>query len=327
MYAYKQLVIAAICMAAVIVVGTIGFMVLEPLNFFDSLWMTMITVLTVGYGDAIPQTTAGKAFALTIIPLGIGIVTYAIGAATALIIEGEIFHMFGRRRMEKKITALEKHVIICGYGRGGAQITEELQSKGIPFIVIDKKMEFGSELVYIEGDATEDEVLHKAGITKAAGLVAALPNDAENVFITLTARGLNHDVQIVARAERIESEEKLRRAGANKVINPSSIAGRRMAMDIMKPLSVNYVDTILTTGEMFGIEEVRIGVNSPLARNTLRANAMRGRFDVTVLAILRGESVIHNPADDEILQEHDMIIVFGPSERLKSLEAACQNKR
>ncbi|MCP8968014.1 potassium channel family protein [Ectobacillus ponti] len=327
MYASKQLGIAVLSMLAVIIVGTFGFMWLEEIDLFHSLWMTVITVLTVGYGDAIPITRGGRIFALLIIPMGIGIATYAIGAVTALIIEGNIFQAVGRRRMEKQIARLQDHIIVCGYGRVGAQVVQELQQKDIPLVVIDKELSLleGEGIPFIEGDATEDEVLQRAGITRAAGLVAALPQDAQNVFITLTARGMQPDIQIVARAERTNSEEKLRRAGADKVINPASIAGRRIAMDIVKPLSVSYVDTILYDNEdVFGIEEIQLSEGAALIGKTLRENDLRGRFHVTVLAILRGGQVRHNPAGEEMLHERDMIIVFGPMEQLRQLEKACQ---
>lgn len=327
MNAYKQLGIALVAMIAVIIIGTIGFMALEEISLFKSLWMTMITALTVGYGDAIPVTRGGKIFALIIIPISIGIVTYAIGAVTALIIEGNIFHFVGRRKMKKRVAKLSKHIIVCGCGRVGMQVVQELKQKGIPFVVIDKELEVLQEqqILFIEGDATEDRILLAAGIKEAAGLIAALPQDAENVFITLTARGLNPDIQIVARAERTESEDKLRRAGANKVINPSSIAGRRIAMDILKPLSVSYVDTILYDAEeLFGIEEIYINEGSSLIGKTLQENNIRMHFDVTILAVLRNNTVIHNPTREEKLLEHDMIIVFGPIEKLKLMEKACQ---
>ncbi|MFD3446771.1 potassium channel family protein [Microbacteriaceae bacterium 4G12] len=329
MNAYKQLIIAVICMGIVIVIGTFGFMILEQIGFFKSLWMTVITVLTVGYGDAIPVTFGGKIFALLIIPIGVGIVTYAIGAVSALIIEGDIFHAMWRRRMDNRIHKLEGHMIVCGYGRVGSQVVHELKQKEIPFVVIDQELSavHRKELLHIEGDATEDNVLYQAGILKAAGLVAALPQDAENVFITLTARGLNPNIQIVARAERTDSEEKLRRAGANKVINPSSIAGRKMAMGILKPLSTNYVDTVFhDSEEAFAIEEIEIGKQSSFVGKTLQENDIRTQYEVTVLAILRNNTVIHNPAGQEMLYERDMIIVFGPGDKLKTLEQALQKQ-
>lgn len=173
MNAYKQLGIALVAMIAVIIVGTIGFMVLEESSLFKSLWMTMITALTVGYGDAIPVTRGGKIFALIIIPISIGIVTYAIGAVTALIIEGNIFHFVGRRKMKKRVAKLSKHIIVCGCGRVGMQVVQELRQKGIPFVVIDKELEILQErqVLFIEGDATEDRILLAAGLRRQPALL------------------------------------------------------------------------------------------------------------------------------------------------------------
>lgn len=230
MNARKQLWIAVICMTFVVILGTIGFMTIEEISLFQAFWMTMITVLTVGYGDAVPVTQAGKVFALLIIPVGVGIVTYAIGVVAAMIIEGNLFHAVRRKKMDKQIAQLKNHIIVCGCGRVGLQVVHELQEKNIPFVVVDKDESIleQEKLLFVHGDATEDQVLHNAGILKAAGLVAIVANDAENVFITLTARGLNDTIKIVARSEKPETEEKLRRAGANKVINPEVAVPRSL---------------------------------------------------------------------------------------------------
>ncbi|WP_141540329.1 potassium channel family protein [Bacillus cereus] len=330
MDARRQLCIAVICMCFVVVLGTIGFMVIEEISLFQAFWMTMITVLTVGYGDAVPLTQAGKVFALLIIPVGVGIVTYAIRVVAAMIIEGNLFHAVRRKKMDKQIAELQGHIIVCGCGRVGLQVVHELQEKNIPFVVVDKEEAFleKEKFLYVQGDATEDQVLHKAGITKAIGLVAIVANDAENVFITLTARGLNGAIKIVARAERPETEEKLRRAGANKVINPSSMAGIHIAKGIANPLTVHYIDTVLYgTEQSFAIEEVQMGGGSPLSGKTLIESNIRNQFDVTILAILRDGNVIHNPTGQEKLQEHDMIIVFGPVEKLGQFEKELQSTR
>lgn len=330
MNARKQLWIAVICMTFVVILGTIGFMTIEEISLFQAFWMMVITVLTVGYGDAVPVTQAGKVFALLIIPVGVGIVTYAIGVVAAMIIEGNLFRAVRRKKMDKQIAQLKNHIIVCGCGRVGLQVVHELQEKKIPFVVVDKDesvLEKG-KLLYIHGDATEDQVLHHAGISKAAGLVAIVANDAENVFITLTARGLNDAIKIVARSEKPETEEKLRRAGANKVINPSSMAGIHIAKGIANPLTVHYIDTVLYGIEQsFVIEEILVGKDSILVGKSLLESDVRNQFDVTILAILRNGDIIHNPTGQEKLQEHDMIIVFGLVEKLKQFEKELQSTR
>ncbi|PEQ03656.1 potassium channel protein [Bacillus wiedmannii] len=330
MNARKQLWIAVICMTFVVILGTLGFMAIEEISLFQAFWMTMITVLTVGYGDAVPVTQAGKVFALLIIPVGVGIVTYAIGVVAAMIIEGNLFHAVRRKKMDKQIAQLQNHIIVCGCGRVGLQVVHELQEKKIPFVVVDKDESIleKEKLLYVHGDATEDQVLHHAGISKAAGLVAIVANDAENVFITLTARGLNDAIKIVARAEKPETEDKLKRAGANKVINPSSMAGIHIAKGIANPLTVHYIDTVLYGVEQsFVIEEIAVGKGSILASKSLLGSDVRNQFDVTILAILRNGNVIHNPTGQEKLQEHDMIIVFGSVEKLGQFEKELQSKR
>ncbi|EEM19552.1 potassium channel protein [Bacillus tropicus] len=330
MNARKQLWIAVICMTFVVILGTLGFMTIEEISLFQAFWMTMITVLTVGYGDAVPVTQAGKVFALLIIPVGVGIVTYAIGVVAAMIIEGNLFHAVRGKKMDKQIAQLQNHIIVCGCGRVGLQVVHELQEKKIPFVVVDKDESIleKEKLLYVHGDATEDQVLHHAGISKAAGLVAIVANDAENVFITLTARGLNDAIKIVARAEKPETEGKLKRAGANKVINPSSMAGIHIAKGIANPLTVHYIDTVLYGVEQsFVIEEIAVGEGSILASKSLLESDVRNQFDVTILAILRNGNVIHNPTGQEKLQEHDMIIVFGSVEKLGQFEKELQSKR
>ncbi|AZJ23458.1 potassium channel protein [Bacillus wiedmannii bv. thuringiensis] len=330
MNARKQLWIAVICMTFVVILGTLGFMAIEEISLFQAFWMTMITVLTVGYGDAVPVTQAGKVFALLIIPVGVGIVTYAIGVVAAMIIEGNLFHAVRRKKMDKQIAQLQNHIIVCGCGRVGLQVVHELQEKKIPFVVVDKDESIleKEKLLYVHGDATEDQVLHHAGISKATGLVAIVANDAENVFITLTARGLNDAIKIVARAEKPETEDKLKRAGANKVINPSSMAGIHIAKGIANPLTVHYIDTVLYGVEQsFVIEEIAVGKGSILASKSLLESDVRNQFDVTILAILRNGDVIHNPTGQEKLREHDMIIVFGSVEKLGQFEKELQSKR
>ncbi|WP_108668804.1 potassium channel family protein [Peribacillus acanthi] len=323
---YKHLINAIYAMLFVICIGTIGFILFEGLAFFDALWLTMITVLTVGYGDAVPQTAAGKMFALIIIPIGIGIVTYAIGAMTTLMLEGELSRTVGQRRLKRLISKLSGHVILCGYGRVGEQVCDQLKNKNITTVIIDQDINrrpnvLGGNIYWITGDATDDEVLREAGIERAGSLVASLPDDAHNVFVTLSAKGLNPSIKIVARAEKAASEEKMKKAGATKVINPSSIGGKQMVFSLLKPQSVEYVDMMLNTGEKeFGIEEIVLGKGGPLINRTIEENQIRKKYEVTIVAIIRKEELINNPDPKERLQEHDVLLVFGSAEQMKVFE-------
>ncbi|MEB3101590.1 potassium channel family protein [Ferviditalea candida] len=325
----RQLSIALTLMIIVIIIGTAGFVLLEKLSLFDSLWLTVITVLTVGYGDTFPKTLAGKIFALAIIPVGIGIVTYAIGTITAGLVEGHFSKSVGRKRMDRKISQLRDHYIICGYGRVGQQVAAQLQAEKVPIVVIDRIWEHPdahmSSLLYIEGDATGDGILVRAGIEHAAGLAACLPGDADNVFIALTAKGIRPGIQIAARAERPEAEEILIRAGADKVINPSSIGGKRMAMSLLKPASVEYIDTILQSRQQeFSVEEIVISASSDLVNQSIRQVDVREKFGINIVAVKTDRKLHTSPKADYIFREFDTLIVFGSREDLIRFEQAAK---
>ena len=229
------------------------------------------------------------------------------------------------------VAMMANHIIVCGFGRVGEQVVRELVKNGTPVVVIERNTDWLEEmddpLPYVEGDATEDDVLIAAGIERAAGLIAALPSDANNVFIALTAKGINRDIQVVARAERPESEEKLRRAGADKVINPSFLSGRRMAMTILKPVTVDYVDTIFhdRTGQ-YAIEEVKIEPHSSFVHTSVGDQAVRTRFRVTIIAIQRQDDIIGNPTPDERFCAGDIVIVFGEKRASEAFEQAVNKK-
>ncbi|HJV44351.1 MAG TPA: potassium channel protein [Bacillota bacterium] len=326
---YKRFALAVAGLTLTVLVGTVGFHYFEDISFFDALWMTVESVLTIGYGDLVPQELSSKIFALFLIPLGIGVMTYTLGLVAALLIEGELSKTVRRRRMEDKIKRLRNHTIICGFGRVGQNVATQLLDEQLPFVIIDKSFDpkANPNLLYIEGDATEDEFLLRAGIDHASGLVATLPLDAENVFISLTAKGLNPRLQVVARAEKAESEEKLLRAGADKVINPSSIGGRRMAMAIIKPISVDFVDTLLhDKQDAYSVEELVIQDESKLAYKSIAYNRIREKYDATIVAIKRHDHILVNPKSTEILLPGDCVIVFGTKQRLTQFEYDSQNK-
>ncbi|MBM7690624.1 voltage-gated potassium channel [Peribacillus deserti] len=329
-FRFKHVYNAIFAMVAVTIFGTIGFYYTEHLHLFDAFWLTVITVLTVGYGDAVPESTAGKLFALVIIPLGIGIVSYATGAIATVMIEGELTKTFAKRRMSRVISKLENHVIVCGHGRVGEQVLEQLIHTETPTVVIDiEELELPVNLPkyihYIVGNATDDEVLKSAGIEKASGLVTTLPTDADNVFVTLTAKGMNENIKVIARAEKLQTEDKLIRAGAARVINPSSIGGKQMVFSILKPVSVDYVNAMLHAGKRsYGIEEVKLVKDSPFINKTIGELRIRSEYGVMVLAIVREEEMNSNPEPEEKLLENDIIVIFGSDKELKEFEKEAQ---
>ncbi|PLT30255.1 potassium channel family protein [Peribacillus deserti] len=329
-FRFKHVYNAMFAMLAVTAFGTIGFYYTEDLSIFDAFWLTVITVLTVGYGDAVPEHAAGKMFALIIIPLGIGIVSYATGALATAMIEGELTKTFAKRRMSRVIAKLKDHVIVCGYGRVGEQVLEQLIHTETPTVVVDMQeqelpVNLPKYVHYIVGDATDDEILKNAGIERASGLVTTLPTDADNVFVTLTAKGMNKNLKVIARAEKEQTEDKLIRAGASRVINPSSIGGRQMVFSILKPVSVDYVNAMLHAGKRnYGIEEVKLDRDSPFINKTIGDLQIRTKYGVMILAIVRKEETNSNPEPEEKLLENDVMVIFGSNDSLKEFEKDAQ---
>ncbi|MGG3964270.1 MULTISPECIES: potassium channel family protein [Heyndrickxia] len=320
----RKILIAGLMFILMIIIGTAGYEWTEHLSFFNALWLTVVSILTIGYGDMYPVTFTGKIFTLILIPIAIGLVTYILAQFAAALIEGKFTSEVKRRKMNAKINRLHQHIIVCGYGRVGKQVISQLEKEGKPLVVIEKnsqELENTSNLLYITGDATDDDVLIAAGIKRADCLVLALPKDSDNVFITLTAKGMNPDIWIVTRAEKHESERKLYSAGADKVINTASIGGHRIAMSVLRPVSVELVENVLQNEDAFySVEEIIVGGQSPLSGRSLKHSRIREMYGVTVLALKRGEKIINNPEPFEPLLANDIVIVFGPDEKLRKFE-------
>lgn len=324
---YRKIVVSIILLHILISLGIFGYMFFEQLAFFDSLWLTIVSVLTIGYGDISPESTGGKILTLVLIPSAISLTTYMLAQLAGAIIGGKLSSEVRKRRMRLKIQDLHQHIILCGYGRVGQQVFQQLRHENQPLVVIENDEnvinELPEDVLYVKGNATEDCVLIQAGVDRAKGMIVTLPDDADNVFITLTVKGMNPSLYTVVRAERDFSEEKLYRAGADKVINTSNIGGKRMATAITKPVSVDYVETILhDTLNDYNIEEIHIPKDSPLLNQTLKESDIRRIYGVNIVAIKRKDRIISNPEGDETFQENDLLIVFATSEQLKRFEKA-----
>ena len=285
----QKLLLSLFLIVLVISFGTIGYMFIEGWDLLDSLYMTIITLASVGYKEVHDLSVNGRVFTIVLIIGGVGTVAYALTSAARIIIEGELQDVFGRRRLENKIKGLKDHYIICGYGRMGKIICKELREKNQKFVVIEKKTDLmpdTEDTLIIQGDATSDEALKEVGIDKAKGLISVLPTDAENLFVVLSARGLNPHLLIVARAGEEGSEKKLLRAGADKVVSPYHIGGLRIAHTILKPAVVDFIEFATKSGNIdLQMEEITIQETSQLSGLTLDECGIGKELGIIIVAI------------------------------------------
>jgi len=314
-----------------ILLGTVGLIFTEHLSIAQAIYLTLQTITTVGYGDIQVHTNAGHLVLVFLMLVGVGVMLYFAGLMMAFLIEGQLAGVYGRRKMNRKISHLEDHIIVCGAGRVGRQVLYRLRKEGAPCVVIEQQEDLAIELIeegflVIQSDATQDETLKKAHIDLAKGLITALPEDSLNVFVTLTAKGLNPSIHVVARMDKLESEKKLLRAGADKVISPAILGGWRMAMSILKPISVEYIETVIHDHNIeMEMEELRVDPGSCLVGKTLSTSGIKQQTGAMVLAILRNKQVISNPGASEEILQGDLLIVFGLREQLHRLEEVAAN--
>jgi voltage-gated potassium channel len=320
---YRKLRISILLLLAILAFGTAGYAIFEDMTVFEAFYMTLITISTVGFGEIKPLTEVGRIITVVVIITGISTGTYTIGMVARIFIEGELSKYFGRRRLEKQIAELKDHFIICGYGRIGRIICRELHADQIPFVVIDQDPAATEHLerqgyLFIQKDATTEEALLDAGIESAKGIVTAVESDANNVFITLTARALRPDIFVLARSSDPKNESKLKRAGATRVVSPYLIGGGRMAQVLKRPTVVDFID-IATMESHLGLmmEEARVGARSSLLGKNLIDSHLRQDYGVIIVAIkkLSGE-MIFNPIPTEKLEAGDVIVVLGKREDL-----------
>lgn len=326
----KRAIISLALVFVVLLSGTVGFSAIERWSLFESLYMTVITLSTIGYKEVRPLSDAGKLFTIIFIFFGVGVVAYVINNGIRVVFEGEIQKAFGRRKLEKKLKSMKNHYIVCGYGRMGRIICKELRAKGVPVVVIEKERQEQDDdtgNVFVYGDATRDEFLKDAAIERAKGLISVLSTDAQNLYVVLSARGLNPDLLIVARAGDEGSERKLLRAGADRVVSPYYIGGLRIAHTVLKPAVVDFLEFATRSGNLeLQLEEIEVSEASAMSDKTIHEAGVGRELGVIIVAIKRktGEMKF-NPVHNTRIKTGDTLIAIGETEKLDMLEEMARN--
>jgi len=326
----NKLKITLIILLYIFIIGTFGFHFIEGWGFLDSFYTMVTTLTTVGYGDFTPKTTGGKIFTVFIIIFGVGAMLYSFGLISETFIEGRLRRLLGRGKLEKIIEKMNNHYIICGGGRIGFLICRELIAGKMPCVVIDNDPEVIQKaqdegFICFKGDATQDKVLIEAGIKRAKGVVCVLPSDAENLYVILTAKELNQKIYIISRSEEEESEHRLLRAGADRVMSPYTLGGVRMAMAILRPAMLDFIE--ITTRQQsleLRMEEIAVCKGSPFISKTLEDSGIRKRYGLIIVAVKNDSGkMIFNPMANYVIAEGDRLIAMGEDENVKQFSEAC----
>lgn len=321
----RQLLFAVLAVVIAIGFGAVGFHLIEGWSILDSLYVSAQTVTTVGYGDLAPATRNGRIFSSLFMLAGVGVVLYALTTSVHAIVQSELVATFGERRQSRRMSKLRNHFIVCGAGRVGSHLVRALMDSAETFIVVEKDPQRVAELVELGAlvlvrDATLEESLLEAGVEHARGLAACLPNDADNVYVVLTARDLNPTMHIVARAAEEQAEVKLIRAGANRVVAPTIIGGHRMAMALTKPAVDDFLGSITANKLELAFEQLEVDASSPLAGKKLSETNIRSQLNIVVVSIRRNSGeILFNPSGDALIESGDMLIAIGHAESLMKL--------
>jgi voltage-gated potassium channel len=323
----RRFLFVSLAILATLVIGTAGFTVISGYPVFDAFYMTLTTMTTVGYGEIHPLDRAGRIFNSFLIIFGGSTILVGIGAMTQTIIELELGDALGRRRQKRMIDKLQNHFIVCGFGRVGHGAAKELQHSGVPFLVVDVRPErveaaIAAGMLAVAADSTRDDTLRQAGVERARGLVAALATDADNLFVLLSAKGLNPRIYVAARAAEEGAEEKMKRAGADAVFAPYSITGHRLAQSMLRPHVVQFLDfTTNDIGMDVSIEQVRVSESSEAVSRTIKELDLSRALGVIVMAIRKSDGgMLFNPPADTPVGGGDYLIVMGQQENLRALE-------
>lgn len=314
--------------------GWVGYVLIEGWSWTDSIYMTVITVSTVGFGEIRPLSPMGRIFTGAMIVMGVSTTAYAFSTMADLIVSGEFRSLIWRKRMQNRIDKMSGHFIVCGYGRVGEQVVNELLANNVPLVVIEMLASQGPDLedlgvIPVEGNATDDAALTRAGIERASGICCCLPNDSDNVYVALTARSLSPNLTIISRANSHVSDRKLQIAGVDHVINPYVTSGRRMARQLIHPNILEFMDVVMHRGEIdILIEDIAISERSPLRDMTIAETEVRKRLGANILAVRRpdGETFV-NPGVEFALRSGDTLIALGTPEQLDHLATEADHLR
>jgi voltage-gated potassium channel len=324
----KKILIAVISLLIILFCGTSGYMLIEGTNLTDALYMTVISITTVGFSEVIPLSPAGKYFTILLIFGGVGFFLYMVSLITEAMMEGGLYTFLGRRLMEKKMDVMKDHFIVCGFGRIGKVISKILYENKRPFLIIEnnpEEIQAIDELGYLvlQGDSTNDDMLTKAHIMDAKALIAVTSSDADNVYIILSARGLKSDIYILARSSgKKGAQTKLLRAGANKVFSPYEIGARRMAQSLVRPTVIDFIDLTVHEGELgLRLEELQVSGTATFVNKTLMDSGIRSEHDLIVVAIKRQKGeMLFNPSSSTEILAGDILVVLGEHLNIQGLE-------
>ncbi len=327
MQSIRHLKICVLLLILIIMFGVTGYMTIEHWGVLDALYMTVTTLTTVGYGEVHEVSDFGRMFTIFFIIIGVVYFLYIAGAVVQFMVEGQIRTILGRRSLDKKIDRMNNHYIVCGYGRIGKILCKMLARKPVDLVVIEKNLELipvmdNDKMIYVSGDAGDEITLLRAGIRRAKGLIAVLATDTDNVFLVLTARQLNPDIYIMARASQERSKSKLMAAGANRVESPYDMGAASMAQRIIRPTVTNFLDLAFAHKRKdIQMEEIPINSSSSLANVMLKDSGIRQRFNLIIIAIKKqDDSMLFNPSFETVIEVGDTVIAVGQEENLQKLE-------
>lgn len=334
---YRRILVAFVFLMTVVVVGTFGYHYIGEGRWalFDCFYMTVVTVSTVGFKETLPgisEVVGARVFTVVLIVLGSGTLLYFVSTLTGFVVEGDLFGALRRKRMQKRINEIRDHIVVCGVGSTGLYCIEELVATETPFVAVDVDEqrllqlddETGdAELLYVVGDATHDQTLERAGIARARGVIAALHEDKDNVYATITARALSTEARIVAKSVEAEADDKLRRAGADAIVSPNRIGGMRLVSEIVRPQVVEFLDTMVRDSKKsLRIEELPVTADGKLAGVQLRESPIRRIADALVIAVRRPDGdYLHNPGPSTELEPGSTLIILGATADIARLRA------